>query len=278
MAVNYWIGTTGNATTNANWSAGTAAAAAEFVTVDYSDLTVTTFAALGSGVAYGSLYFGPNFRGSWGTAGNPFPLDDCGWVEIDAPQAKSIALSVDNTDVVPRVLIKRTNNGVSQPVIIHGQGSPGTITALIVGDGCRCQLLTGATVTTLYVGRQAVVTLDSGALAATIHNDGGIVHCAAAATTVHNNSGTWNHNGTVTGAITTVNNAGTFNFHSPGFTIGTVNQKGGHFHLDGHEQLIAQRTVTAFNQTGGTLTGAALIGSNVTLTADAFPYGGTRIP
>lgn len=275
MANNYYLNVSGDYTAVANWSIGAAPVAADTVQILSGDKAIeTNVPAATAGLNHAGYEIGPQFTGSLGTAALPCYVGavtaamrfnglrtTAAWINVDTGDASSMDVYATGAGTTALNL-----------------GGAGTWTAIRVHHG-NVHIYSGPTVTALYVlGGDAVVTIDSGATITTAICVAGQVNSRAAATTIRlGGSAIWDHIGTTTYNITTLDVYGSsrFNFGSDGGTITTANLFGPDCLLDCNRGQGKSRTITSLYRFGGRINVAEL-GKSVTITNE-YAYAGFKV-
>ena len=268
MATAYpqWVdgGLDGNYGTTTNWSTGAVPDADDVASIDYSSRAITAGMDQ-SGVTFAAgsqLLIGPNFTGSIGTAASPLRLSagTLDLIHVNAPLAQAINIRVGTCTNFIVVDGNERENGVH---LVQG-----TATTLQVGKAGNFKLGALATATTARFGGApnsagSRFIIESGAVITTAWQFGGYVFNEAGTSgsplvTVNVAGGKWEHGGTNTGTITTLNiyPGGYFywtgyNAASP-YTIGTINVYAGGV-LDGSTNLKRGTATTINNYHGGSV-------------------------
>ncbi len=242
MATRTWLDQNGNWTNTSNWSGGSAPANDDIIRIFDGNKTLDT--NMTTSITGTTLIVGPNFAGKIGTAGAPLVLSTGTTVEFFGERTQQCYFNLTGGTV-------RIHATSANPNAFHLIG--GTATSLSIRSG---MLVIGgsATVTAGYIlGPSAQVSVESGATLTAISQYGGTVNCEAAAGTVNQFAGTWNHVGDTTFNITALNISGPqarFNWQSTGGTVTAVTVNHGYF--DG-SNLDAGTITNGTVYTGGTI-------------------------
>ena len=262
MADNIWQDVDENWTNVANWSQGSAPAITEDIYFLTGSQTIdTNLPASGAGIDYNSLNVGPNFAGKIGTTTNKLYIGDVGTLYFNGARCQECWLGVDGGgDALARTFVDSSGPGTNALHLFSGE-----FTNVHIRGGQSARVGAGATVTNLYGtgnGRcviEASATLTNAYIAA-----GSYDNYAAVATLLRVYGGTWNHVGTTTFNIATLDQGGgLFRFNSKGGTITTANLFGGK--LDGSGGFGTPRIITTLNQYGGVYDSSGT-GSSITVT------------
>lgn len=255
MAITYRLSGSADWTNTTYWSGAAAPVATNDVQVDAgADIIITNLPGVGSGVNYNSIVIGPNFTGKLGSSSARLNIGTVGTILFEGTRCGECWIGVDTTDVLTNLVIKGATNGNDAFVLYTSLGT--TTNFRHLGPG-HARIAGSTLVTNVRVSHpSASLTIDSAASVTTAYCNAGVVNCEAAVTTLHLNGGTWNHDGTATYNITTLNvNAGQFNWSAYDTaatpTITTLNIDGGTVDLNFGNQYA--RTVTTLNGGGGKL-------------------------
>lgn len=219
-------------------------------------------------LAYANVYTGPKFTGVLASSSLPFFLGSVtGVVEIDSPNCEAMYWAIGTTRTVPQFTVRR-NGGTELATVIAG---PGTITKLTVYTG-YVKVLASAVLTSLEVGPDAMVVIESGATVGEIMTNGYVdSEAAVSGDVIVGPRGTLNQVGETTFNIGgTLFNFGTANLFSNGGTFAEV-VNWGLLDLDGGSGK--GRTISSLTRMPGGKVRQTGLGATVTITADKVPGG-----
>lgn len=269
MANVLWTGAASSAwSTAGNWSDGAVPDGSDTPRILEGVHEIVSVPTATNGVDYTGFEVGSMFRGKLATAASPLYLGSIGQVDYNGERCREAFISIDTGDAVTLFNVRGSGEGIYALYL----GGAGTITSLDVYAG-KVRIATGLTVSKLRILGPAHVVIESGPTITAVDQSAGLVENYAEVGTLDQSGGVFDHVGTTTFNMTTVNlRGGVFNFGSSGGTLTTVNLlKNGVLNLDagvGH----SSRVITNLYQRGGTrIIGGR--GSNVTITND-YPYGG----
>lgn len=243
MADKRWIGTDGNAATNANWSPANVPTTGDNVTFPAGGGSVSSGLSTMTGVVLGTVKIEKGYTGTIGVISSTaltYLQFECARLEVDG--TGTYALNIETSNISPIVRgtatpatgyygcyltgsnIATLNTLGGSTVVAGGVGGTSTLATLRVsGDNTMVALTSGVTLTTSYV------------LSGTLTQD-----CAC--TTLTQSGGKVTTTGT--GAITTVNARGGITYLGSSGTITTLNLDGGEANFSVSN---VARTVTTTN-------------------------------